>query len=388
MSTTELTIVQPDIESALTTANLAPEGVASIRSSFSPHFTAFQEIATTAQTVKPNAPKLARTVRLKLREVRIASEKTRVSLNEDSQRRVKAINGVNNLLLYALTPIEEAMSAIEKAEEIEAAKRITDLAEVRRAQLTVYTDPQFYDLGNMPEAQWTALLSGAKTAKETAEAALKKADEDRIAKIKADEETRAAKEKADAAERARLAAENARLAEEARKAREAQEATKKAAEAQAKALADKAAAEQAKRDAQAAKEKAAREAEAKKLADAQKAKDDAAKAEQAKKDAQVAKERADLVAKTKAAQDALDAAKAKEDKRIANEKAAEAQKLADENAAAKRAAKAPDKSKLLAFAASIKALPIPVTTDPALNTQLSQQASKMVAWVEGLAAKL
>jgi hypothetical protein len=376
MSTTDstLTLVAPDIESALTSANLAPEGVASIRSSFSPHFTAFQEIATTAQTVKPNAPKLARTVRLQLREVRIAAEKTRVSLNEDSQRRVKAINGVNNLLLYALTPIEEAMSSIEKAEEIAQAKLITERAEMRRAELAPFQDPAFYDLGNMPDAQYTVLLTSAKNAKALADAALAKADADRIAQIKKEADERAAKDLADKLERDRLAADNARLAEEAKKAKAAQDAA----------------------NAKLAKEKADREAEAKKQADAQKARDAQLAAEQAKKDAaakaaqkvkdDAAEEvRRDLEAKAKTAQAALDAAKAEHEKHIANQQAADVKLAADKAAAAK----APDKAKLLAFAAAINNIPLPVlTTNPELNAQLVTQTNKMVQWLKGLANKL
>ena len=87
----------------------------------------------------------------------------------------------------------------------------------------------------------------------------------------------------------------------------------------------------------------------------------------------------------------MEAQKAAQAKREADAKAAAAQKLADEAAAAKRAAKAPDKSKLLAFAASIRSLPVPKLSGDAgaaLTKKITEQVTKFAAWIDSEAGKL
>jgi len=66
--------------------------------------------------------KMARTGRLFLREKRIAIEKTRKQLKEQSLREGKAIDGIANILKALIVPIEEYLERQEKFVEIKAAE--------------------------------------------------------------------------------------------------------------------------------------------------------------------------------------------------------------------------------------------------------------------------
>jgi len=110
---------------------------------------------------------MARTGRLFLREKRIAIEKTRKQLKEQSLREGKAIDGIANVLKALIVPIEEYLERQEKFVEIRMAKE----AEKKRIE------------------------------------AEKKAEEERIAK-----------EKAETEERERIRKENEQLRKEAERA--------------------------------------------------------------------------------------------------------------------------------------------------------------------------
>lgn len=129
---------------------------------------------------------MARTGRLFLREKRIAIEKTRKQLKEQSLREGKAIDGIANVLKALIVPIEEYLERQEKFIEI----RIAEEAERKRIE------------------------------------AEKKAEEERIAK-----------EKAEIEEQKRIRKENERLR------KEAEEKEKELTEERAKVEAEKAKAE-------------------------------------------------------------------------------------------------------------------------------------------------
>lgn len=352
----------PTIETAMSKVGLALADSTAIAERFAPHFVAFRGLAEQAQAVGENEPKKARALRLELKAVRVESEKTRKALKEDSLRRGQAIDGLQKVLEHALVPVETAMEEIEKAEERREAARKAALAEERRAALLPYTDPTHYNLGDMPEAQFVQLLAGAKAAKEAAEEAARKAEAERVAREKAEAEAKAKKEAEDRAERERLAAENARLAAE-----------KAAAEAKAKAEREAAEKEAARIKAEAdakleSERKAAAEAAAKAKAEAD------AREAAAREEARKAKEAADRLAAEKAAAEK-----------------AEAERKAAEEAAARAAAAAPDREKLAAFAAAVRALPVPTLTSPAgvaLSGLLAEQVAKFAGWVEKESGKL
>lgn len=204
---------------------------------------------------------MARVGRLFLREKRIAIEKARKELKEQSLREGKAIDGIANVLKALIVPIEEYLEKQEKFIEFKQA------AEAEAARI---------------EAE-------------------KKAEEERIAKEKAERE-----------EQERIRLENERLKKEA-EAREAQaKKDKEAAEKKQRELEEKARAEreEAARKQAELEEKAAKEREAAKRkleaerANAEAARIEAEKKAKAERDKAEA-ERAAIAEKARLAEEAL-----------------------------------------------------------------------------------
>jgi hypothetical protein len=346
-SQTAVALVPAELTKALQSLVIAEDGRRSLAVAFAPHFQRFADLRESAKGVAIDAPKAARTLRLELKAIRVAAEKTRKEQKEDSLRRGKAIDGIYNVLEYELAPVENAMEEIEKAEERREAARIAALKADRSAQLAPYADATFYDLGNMPAPQWEQLLAGAKAAHEAKIAAAAKAEADRIAAELAAKEAQAKREADEAAERERMRAENERLAKVAAEERAARE------EAERKATQERAALE--------AKAKAEREAAAKAREEAEK-----------------------LATAEKAHRESIEAAiRAKEE--------AEAKRIADEKAAAKKAAAAPDKQKLHVLATGVRSIMVPALSSEAgaaLRVKIAEQVEKMAKWIESEAARL
>ncbi len=143
--------------------------------------------------------KKAREWRLTLKNIRVDCEKVRKGLKEESLRKGKAIDGMANVIKYLIAPIEEHLDNQEKFLQIQEQKRIEELRRKRTEELVQYQvdGNNFPMLGAMPEEQWQLLLTGVKTQYETALAAAKKAEADRIER-----------EKNESAERERIKAEN------------------------------------------------------------------------------------------------------------------------------------------------------------------------------------
>ncbi len=393
---TSTALVIPGIQDAKKLALITPESASSVVAAYTPHFASFLELEEKAKSIAVNAPAAAKRMRLDLRKVRVEADKSRKSLGEEGRRYVEAVNEVYNLLEGRLSPIEERMESIEKAEERAEAERKAALKGKRVGELTPYADCTFYDLAGMPEMQYQALLTQSKNAFDAQQLAIQQAEEKRLA----DE---AAKEQ----ERIRLATENAKLQAEAAIKQKALDDAKKIADD----LARKADEERKKADAETARLKA--ESDAKLAAQAKAAAAEAARVKKANDD-KLAKEAADRAAKDKADQaerdrvkaaedakakaerDALaceaEAAKKKADELVAKEKARqahEAEAKAQADREAKQAAAAPDKAKLLAFVKAIDSLSVPkLTTNGDLNRKLADQTAKFSRWVESEAAKL
>lgn len=346
--TAPLTLVDAELEKALVTSNLSPDGIQSLRQSFAPYFTKFHELAVAAEKIPATAPKTARAMRLELRAVRIAAEKTRKEQGEDALRRKKAIDGINNLLLYALTPIEERMDQIEKAEEIAEAKRKAELKETREKTLQpLGMDTSFYNLAEMPEDVFQQLLTNAKSAYQAKLDAAAKAEAERIARETAERE-----------ERERIRAENERLKKEAEERERVTAEERKRLAKEREEAADKLAAEQEK----ARKEREEIERKAKIAADIAAA----------------------LAKKEKEAREKVEA-------QLKAQKEAEDKRLAEEAAAKKRAESVPEKEQLIAFAAKVRSLPIPTfktEEGKAIGVTLVQQVNKFGQWIEAQAVKL
>ena len=350
-----ITTHTPERQRALTEAcssgSLSADSAQSIAQSFAPHFAGFSSVRDEARSVAADAPNAARVIRLKLKNIRIASAKTHKDLKEDSLLRGRAIDGFKNILAAELVPVEKALDEIERAEEIKEAKRKVDLKEKRAEELAPYADPAFFQLEEMPDAQYAEVLSGAKAAHALKIATQAKAEADAIEKAKAEAEAQARKDAETLAERERILAENKRLASEAAELKARADADAKArAEADAKATAERAAADakaKADRDAievQAAQERAARE-----------------------------RAEAELAAKADAEANAIIKAKAEADEKE------------------RQAAAAPDAAKVRELATAIRRMSLPklsTETGLGLSVTIQAQLSKFAAWLDAEAGKL
>lgn len=293
--------------------------------------------------------KMAREGRLFLKEKRVAIEKSRKQLKEQSLREGKAIDGIANVLKGLIEPIEDYLEEQEKFVEIKRDKEKETVKLLRIAELLQIgiETPTIYDLKNMSEPAYQELLAGQKLIIQQRIEAEQRAEAERIARE---------------AEQARIKAENDRLKAEAAK-REAAIA-KERAETAAKLLAEKR-----------AKEKAEAEFQAKLAADA------------AAREAELTAERAAAAAKLLAEQQAKEKAEAELKAKLAAEAAERAAAIEKERAEAARienerraAERAPDKEKLLEFAKKIQALEFPQVTSP--------EATIILADVRGLVSKI
>jgi hypothetical protein len=293
------------------------------------------------QTKGVSTVKVARAVRLELRAVRVAIEKTRKAQKETALLYGRTVDGMAAFLEMQIRGPEQEMEAIEKADEIREAKRKAALKAEREAALSPYgIELSFFQLGDMPEETFAQLLENTKAAHEAKLAAARRAEEERIAV-----------ENARLKEEARMREENARLKAEA-EAREA--AARKEREAAEAALAAE----------RAAAQKARAEAEAKARAERE------AAAEVARKERE-AREKVEAELK---AREAADKARA-ESERIAAEKAAAA----------------PDKAKLIGLADSIARIAAPTVTTPkarAIFSEATARRDALVKWLQVEAEKL
>jgi hypothetical protein len=345
----ENTVIIPEIERVATEAQIEPDGIVALQAKFSPHFQAFAALYPEAKEVQADEPKKARALRLKVRAVRLAADETRKEMKADSLRRSKAIDGVNNVLLLALTPVEEALEKIEKAEEIREANRKRLLVEERTKALEPYTTtPAMFNLGEMEAGQFNDLL-----------ASLKATHLAKIAAAEAAEKARQEAALAAEAERMRVLMENARLEKLAADERAAREDAERKASAERAEAARLAKIESDKRD---AAERAQREKERKERAEAE----SKAAAALAKERAERARIQAEIDAKAKA----------------------DAERIAKEKAAAKKAAAAPDQEKIRAYADAIANLVIPSLNDSAIYTKIQEQSAAMHRWLVTLSNKI
>jgi DNA repair exonuclease SbcCD ATPase subunit len=200
---------------------------------------------------------MARVGRLEMREKRLAVEKTRKELKEQSLREGKAIDGLANVLKALIEPIEDYLDKQERFVEIQAAE------------------------------------AAAKAERDRIEAELK-AEADRIAAEKAETE--------------RLRIENEKLKKEAEEREskikaDKEKADKEKAEAEAKTKAEKDAQDKALKEAQ---EKAEADRKAREKAEAEKAESERKAKEAAEK---ALKEKEDMIKKAKEAQEKAEAIK-------------------------------------------------------------------------------
>lgn len=299
----------------------------------------------TADPANPTNSKLARVARLSLRAARIEIEKKRKELGDYHLRKTQSINSEANKLKALIEPYEEKLQAIEDYAERMESERLAKLAQERTSALSEFTTiSPAINYAALTEEEFAAMLNDARLAHEA-----------RIAEAKRIEEERIAKEKADAEAREAQRLENERL-------------RKEAAEKDAALKAEREAAEKARIEAEtkARKEREAIEAKARVEREAAEAK---AKAEREAMEKLEAKIAADL------------AAKKAEEERIRKER----------EKAEKKAKAAPDKQKLIAFAATVRALVVPEMSTEAGKTAgvaIAGQVEGFAKWIEGKIAEV
>lgn len=339
-------------------SGLEVESASTLLAAFQPIFDQAEQLRVQANAINVTDAtqvteiKQARALRLQLKEARVKSEHVRKTLKEESLRKGKAIDGIANVIKFLIEPLEERLLQQEQFAERKEAERKAALKSSREELLRPFNvDTSFYQLGEMPEQTFAQLLDSTRLAHDARIEAARKAEAERIAK-----------QQAEKADRARIRAENDRLKKEA-EAREA--AAIEERRKNEKAVAAAAAKARREREAIEAKAKAEREAA----------------------EASAAEERGRLeavAAKERAAREKLEA-------QARAAKQAEERRVAAEAAARKRAELAPDKEKLVAFAASLRALAVPVVTSPAavkLAEEIRGEVEHVAAWVAKSAGEL
>lgn len=332
----EITITIPDAQ------QLPPSLLSNIETGFKSAFEQAekwrqQAMAIQVTSLDQNAEmKLARTIRLELKNIRVAAEKQRVALKANALLMGKAIDGVNNLLLAAIVPLEKHLEEQEQyGERLAAAERQRHKAEREELLAPFLSEGQpVAMLEMMSGEQWDSYLADAKLLHSAKIEAARKAEADRIAK-----------EQAEAAARERMRLENERLRVEAAAAMEqarAQEALRKAEQVAA------------------AREAAAREAA--RIAEL----------------AEIAAMQAKAEREAKALRDA-------EAERLRVEAAKVAAELKAKSDADAKASRAPDKLKLRGFAQQVRLLVVPEASTDAGRSVAVEIAAKVAAfatWIE------
>jgi hypothetical protein len=332
----------PDQLTKIVEQNRLPQVDATLLiSSFSPFFAQADELIRASQSIvvtdatQVSLIRKAREARLALRQVRISAEHARKTLKEDSHRRSKAIDGINNVLLLAIEPEEKRLEEAEKFAERAEAKRKAELRDARTAELAPFgVDGKFYQLDEMPDAQYATLLENSRNAHENKLAAEKRAAEDRAAADRKAQE-----------EAARLAAENERL----RKEKDAADAAarEERAKADATARAEREAAQKLARR----RETLVRHGLDPELFNLNQMTDEQLDEITAQVRAELARKEAELEAERERLEQAAAELAERKAQEAARERAAERQR--------KRLALAPDQDKIAAWAKQLKAVPRP-----------------------------
>lgn len=350
--------------------SLPPSLLSNIEQGFKAAFEQAEKWRQQALTIKVTSldqkaeMQLARTIRLELKNTRVAAEKKRKELKADALMMGRAIDGVYNLLEAAIAPLERHLDEQEKfAERLAEAERQRIKAEREAAIAPYLAEGQIVPaLDVMTAESFASFLADAKLLHEAKIEAAKKAEAERLAR-----------EQAEAAERERMRIENARLLKEVAEREAAAKAEREAAAAKLKAEQAKAAAVLAEQQRIAAKAAQEAAAKARQEREAMEAK---AKAERQAAEKQLAAERAERERLEK----------------IAAQKAAAELAAAQAEIAARQAAEAaPDKERLARLASDIRALNVPSFTSKkaiTLTDQIKQAIEELAVRVETASLKL
>lgn len=322
----------------------------------------------------------AREARLVLRDIRIAADKKRVELKQESILYGKAVQGMYDIIKFVVVPPEKHLQKQEDFVKIQEEKRREKLKEDRLSELEPYSQfiPHGLDWGTMDEEDYHNIIGGAKLRKKDEEDAIKKAEEIRLAE-----------EKRKVGEQEKIRKENEKL----KKEREVLEVQRKKEKAAAKR-------DEARRKKEQEIENKKREEEAKK-GEAKRKADQAAAEKMWEKNREViekerkkvaeaqAKVKADRKKEKEAADKKLEAERKKR-LEIERKAKAEAHRQAEANKAEedamKKAAAAPDKDKLKTLSGALKNMDMPdMQTDE--GKEVIVNVKTLLAKVEGYIIK-
>jgi colicin import membrane protein len=183
-----------------------------------------------SKEISPEVCFQAKRLRLDIAKVRIEADKVRKAQKEQYLRAGNAIQGVYNILRYAVEDKENQLKDIETHYERMEEQRIARLQEERSREIERYGEFPGVEFGTMADDVWENFLLGSKACDKARIDAEKKAERDRIKaekeaeKKRKEEEARRIKE---AEERARLEAERKAKEEAERKEREYQQRLEK-----------------------------------------------------------------------------------------------------------------------------------------------------------------
>ena len=123
----------------------------------------------------------AKRLRLDIAQVRIKAEKERKKIKEEYVRGGKAIDGVANILKFAVVDKEEKLKDVElHFERLEEEKKKRLQAEREIELLNYESDGSGIDLGSMDDTVWNNYLTGVKATYKAVKDAEAKAEKDRI----------------------------------------------------------------------------------------------------------------------------------------------------------------------------------------------------------------
>ena len=379
--------IPQDLALVVQSSGLEVESARNVTDVFAPLFAQAHSWAEKVATIKVTDAtqvremKLARESRLALKEIRVIAEKNRTRLKEDSLRRGRAIDSVYNTLEALVKPLEAQLKEQEEFVKRQEEQRKARIKAEREEALRPFgVNTAFYQLAEMPEADWAALFNSTVAAHKAAKEAAEKAEAERTAK-----------EQAETAERERIRQENERLRQEAEAAQKAANAERERLLAEQRAIEEQARKEREAIEAQAKAELAKQKAEADRLAAIAAAK---ALAEKQAAEAQRKAEQAAADAKAKVEREAREKAEAEARRlREAQEalKQVEALKLKQEAEAKAKAARAPDREKIAALGTAILAIKMPEVSTPEGQAALAvvkEQFTRFAKWVTDKSAAL
>ena len=379
--------IPQDLALVVQSSGLEVESARNVTDVFAPLFAQAHSWAEKVATIKVTDAtqvremKLARESRLALKEIRVIAEKNRTRLKEDSLRRGRAIDSVYNTLEALVKPLEAQLKEQEEFVKRQEEQRKARIKAEREEALRPFgVNTAFYQLAEMPEADWAALFNSTVAAHKAAKEAAEKAEAERTAK-----------EQAETAERERIRQENERLRQEAEAAQKAANAERERLLAEQRAIEEQARKEREAIEANAKAELAKQKAEADRLVAIAAAK---ALAEKQAAEAQRKAEQAAADAKAKVEREAREKAEAEARRlREAQEalKQVEALKLKQEAEAKAKAARAPDREKIAALGTAILAIKMPEVSTPEGQAALAvvkEQFTRFAKWVTDKSAAL